>query len=251
MSDHALTGRTAVVTGGGSGIGAAIARAFAREGAAVVVPGRRKEPLKAVAAEIGGRALVCDVTDDAAVAGIGGELAGADILVNNAGGVSTAPFAKTSPEDLRRLLELNLVSAWRLTQAALPRMQERGWGRVINIASTAALKGYPYVSAYVAAKHGVLGMTRALALELAKTGVTVNALCPGYCDTDLIGESAAKVAQKTGKTVEEIKQGFAQANPQGRLIRPEEVAASALWLVGPDSGSVTGQAIAVAGGEVM
>lgn len=251
MSGQALSGRTAVVTGGGSGIGAAIARAFAKEGAVAVVIGRRREPLEAVAAETGGKALVCDVTDEKAVSAISDQLAEADILVNNAGGVATAPFAKTSPEDLRRLLELNLISAWRLTQAVLPRMQERGWGRVVNLASTAALKGYPYVSAYVAAKHGVLGMTRALAAELAKTGVTVNALCPGYCDTDLISDSAARVAEKTGKTVEEIKQGFAEANPQGRLIRPEEVAAAALWLCGPESDSITGQAIAVAGGEVM
>ena len=251
MTGHALSGRTAVVTGGGSGIGAAIARAFAKEGAAVVVIGRRKEPLEEVAAEIEGRALVCDVTDEQAVARIADELAEADVLVNNAGGVTTAPFSNTPPEELRRLLELNLISAWRLTQAVVPRMQERGWGRVVNLASTAALKGYPYVSAYVAAKHGMLGMTRALAAELAKTGVTVNALCPGYCDTDLIGEAAAKVAEKTGRTIAEIKQGFAEANPQGRLIRPEEVATAALWLVGPDSDSITGQAIAVAGGEVM
>lgn len=251
MAAGALSGRSAVITGGGTGIGAAIARAFAKQGAATTLLGRRLGPLERVAEETGGRAIACDVTDAESVAALSDELADADILVNNAGGVSTAPFAKTDPEELQRLLDLNLVSAWRMTQAVVPRMQERGWGRVVNIASTAALKGYPYVSAYVAAKHGVLGMTRALAAELAKTGVTVNALCPGYCDTDLISGSAAKVAEKTGKTVEEIKQGFASANPQGRLIRPDEVAAAALWLVGEGSESVTGQAIAVAGGEVM
>jgi NAD(P)-dependent dehydrogenase (short-subunit alcohol dehydrogenase family) len=247
----ALSGRAAAITGGGSGIGAAIARAFAKQGAAVTLLGRRREPLEVVAGETGGKAVTCDVTDADSVAAMADALSETDILVNNAGGVSTAPFSKTDPAELQRLLDLNLVSAWRMTQAVLPRMQERGWGRVVNVASTAALKGYPYVSAYVAAKHGMLGMTRALAAELAKTGVTVNALCPGYCDTDLISESAAKVAERTGKTIEEIKRGFASANPQGRLIRPEEVAAAALWLVGEGSESITGQAIAVAGGEVM
>ncbi len=251
MTSGTLSGKTAAITGGGSGIGAAIARAFAVEGAEVILLGRRLEPLEAVAKETGGRPLTCDVTDADAVAAVAEEVARADILVNNAGGVSTAPFAKTAPEELQRLLDLNLVSAWRMTQAALPGMQRRGWGRVVNVASTAALKGYPYVSAYVAAKHGLLGMTRALALELAKTGITVNALCPGYSDTDLVSRSAANVAGKTGKTIEEVKQGFAAVNPQGRLILPEEVAAAALWLSGAGSDSITGQAIAIAGGEVM
>ncbi|MEX0921320.1 MAG: SDR family NAD(P)-dependent oxidoreductase [Rhodovibrionaceae bacterium] len=251
MASGALSGKTAAITGGGSGIGAAIARALAAEGAKVILLGRRREPLEAVAGETGGSALVCDVTDGSAISAVTGELAKADILVNNAGGVSTAPFDKTSPQELRRLLELNLVSAWAMTQAVLPGMRERGWGRIVNVASTAALKGYPYVSAYVAAKHGLLGMTRALALELAKTGITVNALCPGYSDTDLIGDAAAKVAEKTGKSIEAIKQDFAAGNPQGRLIQPEEVASAALWLTGAGSGAITGQAVAIAGGEVM
>jgi NAD(P)-dependent dehydrogenase (short-subunit alcohol dehydrogenase family) len=174
-----------------------------------------------------------------------------DILVNNAGGVETGPFRRLDDAAFERQLALNLMGTVRMTRALLPGMVERGFGRIINIASTAGLKGYPYVTAYVAAKHAVIGFTRALALETAKQGVTVNALCPGYTDTDLVRSSIEKVSAKTGGSAEEVLAELTATNPQARLVAPSEVAAAAIWLASAGAASVNGQAIAIDGGETV
>jgi len=254
-----LEGRHALVTGAGSGIGAAIARTLAKAGANVTLAGRRREPLEAVAAEIGSQAFVLndfDVTKPEAIAA-GLEKARSafgpvSILVNNAGEAPSAPFEKTSTDMWSHVLSVDLTGVFNVTQAVLPDLKAHGEGaRLINIASTAGLTGYAYVSAYCAAKHGVIGLTRALALELAKKGVTVNAVCPGFTDTPIIQQSLDTIMQKTGRSREEALAEFTKSNPQGRLIRPQEVADATLWLASPSAGSVTGQAIAIAGGEVM
>ena len=240
-------GRHALVTGGGSGIGAAIVDALRAAGAVVTVLGRRPgdAPFYQQA----------DVTDAASVRAAIARAEAAHgpiaILVNNAGAAETAPFSRLAREMWDRMLAVNLTAVFEVTQAVLPAMTKRGWGRVINIASTAGLTGYPYVAAYVAAKHGVVGLTRALALEVAKSAVTVNALCPGYTETRLLTDSFATIMAKTGKTEDEVRRDFTKGNPQGRLIQPDEVAAAVLWLCRPGSDAVTGQAIAISGGEVL
>lgn len=251
-----LTDRHAVVTGGGSGIGAAIARALVDAGARVSLMGRRLEALRTVAGELGDAAVcvACDVADEASVArafAVARERAPIDLLVNNAGAVQSAPLAKTGLAQWQRTLDVNLTGAFLCQQQVLPAMVERGYGRVVNVASTAGLKGYAYVAAYVAAKHGLVGLTRAAALELAKTGVTVNAVCPGYTDTEIVKEAVATIVRKTGRDEAGARAALAAGNPQGRLVQPEEVAQAVLWLLRADSASITGQAIAVAGGEVM
>jgi len=239
-------GRHALVTGGGQGIGAAIARALTEAGAEVTVLGRTHASLERVVADgHAARFLVADVTEAPP------ELGQVDILVNDAGAVETAPFGKLDRAMWDRTIAVNLTSVYTLTQAVLPSMVGRGRGRVVNVASTAGLVGYPRVAAYVAAKHGVVGLTRALALEFARTGVTVNAVCPGYTETELMAVSMRELMAKTGRTEAEARAAYARANPQGRLVAPEEVAAAVLFLVGPNSDALTGQAIAVAGGEVM
>lgn len=246
----------AVVTGGGTGIGSAIAKALADAGVKVTVMGRRPEPLERVCA---GRdnmqAVCCDVTDEDSVTSAFEQAARTfgviQILVNNAGAAPTAPFHKMTFEDWRYVMSLNLDGVFRCIQAALPGMLEQGWGRVINIASTAAHKGYAYVSAYSAAKHGVLGLTRALALETATKGITVNAVCPGYTDTGIIRDSVKNIVAKTGRSEAEALTQFTSTNPQGRLIQPDEVAHAVLWLCNDLSKSITGQALSVSGGEVM
>lgn len=250
-----LAGQHAVVTGGGSGIGAAIARTLAAEGARLTLVGRRREPIDAVAREIGGVAAQADVTDrdqvETALARGRAAHGPVAILVNNAGAAESMPFARVDADGWRRMMAVNLDAVFHCTQAALADLRASPAGRIVNVASTAALKGYAYTAAYAAAKHGVLGLTRSLALELAETAVTVNAVCPGFTDTDLVGEAAAKIARLSKRTPEEARAELAQFNPQRRLIAPEEVAASVLWLCLPSSGSITGQAIAIAGGEVM
>lgn len=245
--------RHAVITGGGSGIGAAVVRQLLDRGLRVTLMGRSLERLRAqqqvLGPEVGIQA--CDVGDEASVAAAFAAVGAVDILVNNAGQVETAPLARTSLESWQRLLNVNLTGTFLCSRVVLPGMSERGFGRIVNVASTAALKGYAYVAAYCAAKHGVLGLTRALALETVKKGITVNAVCPGYTETEIVAQAVQTIMAKTGRTAEAARAELAAANPQGRLIQPEEVAATVAWLVGEGSASITGQAIAVAGGEVM
>jgi NAD(P)-dependent dehydrogenase (short-subunit alcohol dehydrogenase family) len=198
---------------------------------------------------------VLDVTDAAAVPaafeGAARRFGPVDILVNNAGDAESAPFGKTSLALFERMLRVNLTGAFLCTQAVLPAMLRAKRGRIVNIASTAGVKGYPYVSAYCAAKHGLVGLTRSLALETAKTGVTVNAVCPGYTQTELVDQAVARITAKTGRSADDARAEFAATNPMGRMVTAEEVAATVLYLCLPSSTAITGQAIVVAGGEVM
>ncbi len=246
-----LAGRHALVTGAGRGIGAAVARALAAEGARLTLLGRTREPLERLAEELGATALQADVTDDESLARAFEEAGPLDILVNNAGTAVTAPFGKTDRTLWDSMLAVNLTSAYAGCRLALPGMAQRGWGRIVNIASTAGLRGYAYCAAYAAAKHGVIGLTRTLALETARSGVTVNAVCPGFTETDMTETSLERIQAKTGRSREAALEELTKVNPQGRLVRPEEVAAAVVWLCRDDAASMTGQAIAVAGGEVM
>jgi NAD(P)-dependent dehydrogenase (short-subunit alcohol dehydrogenase family) len=251
-----LAGHHAIVTGGGTGIGAAIARALAKEGAKLTLLGRRRGLLERVASD-GMSALVApaDVTDRAQVNGafaLAREAQGPiTILINNAGAAESAPFARVTAEAWRRTLAVNLDALLHCCQAALPDLLGAEAGRIVTIASTAGLKGYGYTAPYVAAKHGAVGLTRALAAEFAKTKLTVNAVCPGFTETEMVAEAVANIGAKTGRSEEEARAELSRFNPQARLVAPEEVAAAVLWLCLPESGSINGQAIAVAGGEVM
>jgi 3-hydroxybutyrate dehydrogenase len=249
-------GRHALITGGGTGIGAAIAARLSEMGARITVVGRRPEPLEEVADGLdGAQPVPFDVTDEAAVEeGLktATERFGpVDVLINNAGAADSSPFTRTTPDAWRAMLDVNLTGAFLMSRAVLPGMVERGWGRIVSIASTAGLKGYAYVAAYCAAKHGVIGMTRSLALEVAQKGVTVNAVCPGYTETELLSESVENIVDKTGVSEDEARAQLLESNPQGRFVSPEEVAEAATWLMSANAGAITGQAIVVAGGEVM
>ncbi len=246
-----LAGRRALVTGGGRGIGRAIAATLAAAGADVTVLGRDAARLeRVVEAGEAARALVADVTDADAMDRALGEAGALDILVANAGAARSASFARSDEVLFRTMLDVNLMGTVYAARAALPAMVAAGRGRIVAVASTAGLKGYPYVSAYCAAKHAVVGLVRALALETARTGITVNAVCPGFADTDIVAESLERIVARTGRTRDEALADLTRHNPQGRLVDPREVADAVLWLCGPGASAVTGQAVAVAGGEV-
>ncbi|NML45832.1 SDR family oxidoreductase [Ramlibacter sp. G-1-2-2] len=255
---QSLHGRHALVTGAARGIGAAIARALAEEGARLTLLGRNREALAALAKALPGEGhgfVLADVASEDQVRAAFQQARAARgpiaILVNNAGQAESSPFGKTTLELWQRMLNVNLTGSFLCAQAALSDLLASGHGRIVNIASTAAQRGYAYVSAYVAAKHGVLGLTRSLALELAKKNVTVNAVCPGYTETDILRESIANVVAKTGRSEEQARAEFASGNPQGRIVQPQEVADAVRWLCGDGASAITGQAISVSGGEVM
>ena len=252
---QALKGRHAVVTGGGRGIGAAIAAALAGQGATLTLMGRDRARLEARAQPLAAHAVPVDVADAESVRAAFSRATAAagavHILINNAGVAASAPFARTDPALWMRMLSVNLTGTYLCCREVTAGMLEHGYGRIVNIASSAGLTGYPYVTAYCAAKHGVVGLTRALALEMARTNVTVNAVCPGYTDTDMVEDAVANIVRKTGQTEDAARAALVSRNPQQRLVRPEEVANAALWLCLPGAEAITGQAIAVAGGEVL
>jgi NAD(P)-dependent dehydrogenase (short-subunit alcohol dehydrogenase family) len=257
MSAGSAGMRHALVTGGGQGIGEAAVRALRALGMNVTLLGRRLPVLQAVVdtdpAHL--HAVAADVADPAqvaeALASARERFGPVQVLVNNAGQALSAPFHKMDMTLWRQMLDVNLTGTMVCTQAVLPDMLAAGWGRVVNVVSTAGQVGYAYVSAYCAAKHGVVGLTRSLALELAAKGITVNAVCPGYTETDIVRESIERVVAKTGRTHEQALAEFVKSNPQGRLVQPEQVADAIAWLCGEGAGAVTGQSISVSGGEVM
>ena len=252
-----LNGKSALITGGGRGIGRAIALEFARNGARVAVAARTAEQVEQVAAEIGGDAvaLICDVSDPEEVARMFSDMrerfGNPDILVNNAGIAESATLVNTTDELWHRHLAINLSGTFYCTRAAVPAMLKKRWGRIINVASIAGKAGAPYIAAYSASKHGVLGLTRSAALELATTGVTVNAICPGYVDTEMVTRGIDQITAKTGRTAEEALDSLKKMSPQNRLVTPEEVAAIALLLASDAGRGINGQGINVDGGSVL
>jgi NAD(P)-dependent dehydrogenase (short-subunit alcohol dehydrogenase family) len=259
MTDLQWRDRHILITGAGSGIGAAIAAAAAATGARVSLAGRRIEPLAAVQQSLIGETIQIiadfDITQpvnvDAGVAAARAAFGSIDVLVNNAGAVTSAAFLKTDLAHWNQTLAVNLIGPVLVTQAVIAEMLGKRYGRIINIASTAGLIGYRYVSAYVAAKHAIVGLTRSLALEYAQSGVTVNAVCPGYSDTPLVAAALDTIVSKTGKSREAALASLTSTNPQRRLVKPEEIADAVMWLASEGASAINGQAIAVAGGEVM
>lgn len=250
-----LATRHALITGGSRGIGRSIASQLVRNGARVTVLGRDADALQAVIeAGEAHAAAVADVGDPAALADAlaraAAENGAIDILVANAGVAPAAPFLKTGADVFRQAIAVNLLGVVEAARAVLGGMVERRWGRIVAVASTAGLKGYPYVSSYCASKHGVIGFVRALALETATSGVTVNAVCPGFTETDIVAESVERIVSKTGRTREAALAELVKHNPQQRLIQPDEIAETVLWLCSDGARSVTGQAVSVSGGEI-
>jgi len=249
---NTLDNKLALITGGGRGIGRAIAMLFAQHGARVAVAARTREQVDSVAQEIGSsaRALVCDVSSPESVTQMFADIR-PDILVNNAGIAESAPFVNTSDELWQRHLAINLSGTFYCTRAALPAMLEQRWGRIINIASIAAKAGAPYIAAYAASKHGVLGLTRSVALEVASSGVTVNAICPGYVDTEMVERGVERITARTGRSAEEALDALKRMSPQNRLVTPEEVASLAWLLASEDGRGINGQGINIDGGTVL
>lgn len=252
-----LSGRVAVITGAGRGIGAAITQALAAAGASVVLIGRDAARLESQAATLGATASVqtADVTDEASVkaafATIRSRHPRIDILVNNAGQAASSPLAKMDLAHWNNMIAVNLTGTFLCTREVVPAMIKQDYARIVNVASTAGLIGYSYVSAYAAAKHGVIGLTRSLALETAKSKLTVNAVCPGFTETDIVKDAVANIMSKTGKSEAEARAALVATNPQARMVQPAEVANAVLWLCVPGSESITGQSISISGGEVM
>lgn len=241
-------GRRVLITGGGSGVGADLARGFAEAGAEVVIAGRRADALQAIATKLPRiRAVIVDVTDEASVKAMFADAGPCEIVIANAGAADSAPFARTSLAQWNAMLGVNLTGVFLTLRDGL--LQMPGWGRLISIASIAGLKGGAYIAPYAAAKHGVVGLTRSLALEVAKKPITVNAICPGYVDTEMTDRTIDNIMRKTGKDRATALAAITATSPQNRLILPAEVTAAALWLCGPGSESVNGQAIAISGGE--
>jgi NAD(P)-dependent dehydrogenase (short-subunit alcohol dehydrogenase family) len=252
-----LDGRHALITGGGSGIGTAIAAKLSSAGAAISLAGRRAAPLERIAAGLPGtKVVVADVTKETQAKAMVDAARAAhgpiDILIANAGAAESAPIARADVVHWRRMLDVNLTGAFLSVRAALPDLLRRKavGSRIVFTASTAGLKGYPYVAAYCAAKHGVVGLARALAAELAPRSITVNAVCPGYTETPLLEGAVTNIANKTGRSRDAARAELARLNPQGRLIQPAEVAETVLWLCSPGAQAINGQAISISGGEI-
>jgi len=243
--------RTALITGGGRGIGRAIAERLAHDGFRIVVTGRTESELAEVAGASRGQAIVADLLDRASVEEICRRAGDVDVLVNNAGIADSASLEKTPDELWDRTMELNATAPFRLCRALVPAMVKRGWGRVVNLASNAGVSGYAYTAAYCASKHALVGMTRALAVDLARTGVTVNAICPGWVETRMVEEAAARIAKKTQLSAEDAKQTLANMSPQRRMIQPEEVAHVVAMLCEEEARGIHGQALVIDGGAVM
>lgn len=246
-----LAGKNILITGGGTGVGAVMAKQFAEAGGTVTVAGRTRETLDQAASQHANiKVATVDITDEESVKALFDEIGVMDIVVANAGASSSAPLTKTSLADWQHMIDVNLTGTFLTLKEGLVRLKGKDWGRLIAVASTAGLNGYPYVAPYAAAKHGVIGLIKSMALEVAKSGITANALCPGFLNTEMTERSIANIMEKTGMSADDALKALAKNNPQGRLIEPEEVAAAALNLCGPHSEGLNGVALSISGGEI-